>query len=173
MDEMQKLLYEELGRTWQHFVSWREKIFGGYLTVLAALGVTYSHYDSHPCDGVVIAILLGVILFSIIFWILDVRTNQLVNACQNRAAALEEDQGAYRAIQSVKDDWPTYSRAVDVLVSFVVGGAAVYIFRIGVCILTGRMGTQSWLAAGLIIAVVLLWLVLFWFGQWVRRQRRT
>jgi hypothetical protein len=172
MDEMQKLLYEELGRTWQHFVSWREKIFAGYLAVQAALGVAYSHsQDSHYSDDVSIVILFGAVLFSIVFWILDVRTNQLVNACQHRAASLEEDhQGAYHAIKSVGGSCLTYSLAVDVLVSSVASLATAYIVP---CLVTSQNSRMSRGSAYLVTGWHLgcLVVVLILLLQLVRRTR--
>ena len=37
MNSEQEKLYEQLGHTWRHFASWREKVLAGYLTVLAGL----------------------------------------------------------------------------------------------------------------------------------------
>ena len=128
-------LYEELGRAWRHFASWREKIFAGYVTVLAALGVAFSQNTSVPVQA---AIFAGAIVFSIVFWILDFRNAQLLNACQAAAALLEDQKGAYSALYWQRGGpktvlKPAYGLAIDLLVGSVVaaafGGMLVYINR--------------------------------------------
>jgi hypothetical protein len=79
-------LYSELGQAWRQFVGWRDKIFAGYLTALAALAVGYNL--SGTTDHVVI--LVAVILVSLVFWAIDVRTHVLVLACQRAGASIEE-----------------------------------------------------------------------------------
>ena len=128
-------LYEELAHIWQHFASWREKIFAGYVTVLAALGVAFSQNTSARIH---VAVFAGAALVSIVFWILDFRNSQLLNACQNAAALLENPGGGYRALSSLRSDpnsktWATYGLAIDLLAGSVItaasAGMAVYIGR--------------------------------------------
>ncbi|MBI2871197.1 MAG: hypothetical protein HYY14_05740 [Candidatus Omnitrophica bacterium] len=128
-------LYEELADIWRHFASWREKIFAGYVTVLAALGVAFSQNTSAPIR---VAVFGGAALVSVVFWILDFRNSQLLNACQDAAALLEDQAGGYRALSSLRSDpnsktWATYGLAIDLLVGAVIAAASagmvVYIGR--------------------------------------------
>ena len=48
MNEDDKLIFEQLRETWLRFAAWRERIFAGYLTVLAALGYAFSKNPSIP-----------------------------------------------------------------------------------------------------------------------------
>lgn len=88
-------LYEEAGRAWRHYVAWREKIIAGYLTVVAALAVAFARSPgTSPRVGIAAA---GVIV-SLVFWILDFRNRAIVGACQDVAAALENERGVYWAL---------------------------------------------------------------------------
>src|SRR5581483_10413639 len=101
-----KVLYSELGQAWRVFVAWREKIFAGYVTALAALGVAF-HLS--PQDQW--AIFLAAAVLSLVCWILDVRNQHFMNACQTAGESLEralilhppgEKQGCYSAINQVR-----------------------------------------------------------------------
>jgi hypothetical protein len=128
-------LYDELGQTWRHFASWREKSFAGYLTVLTTLGIGFSQNANFAVRG---AILAGGIVVSIAFWILDFRNHQCLNACQVAAASLEDSKGVYSALNNLrfatKRTWFTYGLAIDLLVSGVIGasfaGMLVYVVRL-------------------------------------------
>jgi len=128
-------LYEEVAVIWRHFASWREKIFAGYVTVLAALAVAFSQNTSAPIR---VAVFGGAALVSVVFWILDFRNSQLLNACQDAAALLEDPGGGYRALSGLRSDpnsrtWATYGLAIDLLVGVVItassAGMVVYIGR--------------------------------------------
>ena len=85
-------LYEEAGQAWRHFASWREKTFAGYLTVLAALAIGFTQQPVAPKR---ILILGGAILVSAVFWVLESRSRELINACQLAADRLEQARGCY------------------------------------------------------------------------------
>lgn len=109
-------LYEEIGRAWRHFASWREKAFGGYLTVLAALAVGFYQNRSLPVRTVIFA---GALLVSAVFWILDVRNLQLMNACQLAANRLECNKGCYAGLNRVRFERkrsPSHGLAINLLV---------------------------------------------------------
>jgi hypothetical protein len=126
-------LYEEIGRTWRHFGSWREKAFAGYLTVLAALAVGFSHNTGLLVRAGIFA---GAILVSAVFWILDLRNLQLMNACQLAAGPLECEKGCYAELNRVRfyrRTSPTHGLAVNLLVDGVgtagVGGLCTCFIR--------------------------------------------
>jgi hypothetical protein len=85
-------LYREIGRNWLHYISWREKIFAGYLTALAALAVAFLQNNTGAVRSVVFA--FG-ILVSAVFRILDSRTTGLVNLCQLAGDYRAGSQGFY------------------------------------------------------------------------------
>lgn len=127
-------LYAEVASAWRHFAAWREKTLAGYLTILAGLGFGFSQNVSAPIRA---ALLLGGVAVSIVFWILDVRNNQLLNVCQAEAQRLEASKGGYSALASARSTpraWLTYSRAMDVLVGTVIAGCGaggtLYLVRV-------------------------------------------
>jgi len=136
--------------------------------VLAALGAAYLRIF-YPSDRVSdaareaaadrVAIFAGAIVVSAVFWILDVRSNELVNEIQERAADLEgREGGAYSTLREVRENgregvWPTHSLAVDALVSSVVTGALAYI------VAGRRLGCLA-LAAVVLACILLLSLTL-------------
>ena|SRR6266478_4654882 len=116
--------YEEIGRAWRHFASWREKIFAGYLSVLAALALGFSKTSGIPIHAAIFA--CG-ILVSAVFWILDFRNIQLLNACQLAGERLESSEGYYGRLNRLRFEQKTplgYGLAIRVLVVSVVGTSA-------------------------------------------------
>jgi hypothetical protein len=116
-----------------HFASWRERIFAGYLTVLAALGFAFSKETSIPVRAAVFA--FG-ILVSAVFRILDFRTTDIINLCQDAGESLEGSGGFYGEINERRFDVEgraSYALAIDTLVTVVVGasatGLAIYLLR--------------------------------------------
>jgi hypothetical protein len=90
-------LYEEVGRVWQYFDSWREKIFAGYLSVLAALAFAFLKDPSTPLRAGVFAFAFVV---SAVFWILDSRTTELLSICQAAGDTLAHSRGFYGKLNS-------------------------------------------------------------------------
>jgi len=137
-------LYEEIGRTWRHFASWREKAFAGYLTALAALAIGFSHNRSLPVRAGVFA---GAILVSTVFWIIDFRNLQLMHACQRAAGPLEREKGWYAELNRVRDrkSFLTHGLAINLLV---VGVGVASVLGISICIFRwwsdGSMVWPSW-----------------------------
>ncbi len=44
-------VYEEVGRNYRYFLTWRRALFGGYLVVLASQGVAFSWLYSNSAYG--------------------------------------------------------------------------------------------------------------------------
>jgi hypothetical protein len=133
MNEDDKLIFEQLRETWLHFATWRERIFAGYLTVLAALAYAFSKNASIPIRSAVFA--FG-ILVSAVFRILDIRTTGQINLCQRVGRNLFDSRGFYAAID--KDRFMawrvmTYGFAINMLVAGIVGpsivGLVIYILK--------------------------------------------
>ena len=126
-------LYVQLAQMWQHYASWREKIFAGYLTVLAGLGVLFSQ-NARP--SIRAMAFVGSILVSIVFVILDLRNEQFINVCQDAAAALEGKNGGYSTLNLLRDRVESRAGlgvAVRLLaggvISGSIGGFCVYVIR--------------------------------------------
>jgi len=125
-------LYDELCQAWRLFVSWRDKIFAGYLSVLAVLAYAISQYPSTLFRVVGFSF---VILFSLVFRILDFRTNEFINSCQLAGDMMEGSTGFCAEINRrrygkpseetvvdlPKDSWVNFTTAINLLVVFVVG----------------------------------------------------
>jgi hypothetical protein len=115
--------YEEVGRAWRHFASWREKIFAGYLSLLAALAWGFPKTNGTPIH---VAILACAILVSAVFWMLDFRNIQLLNACQLAGEHLETSEGFYTRLNQLRFEQSSplgYGLAISLLVVSVVGAS--------------------------------------------------
>ncbi|HEV3482291.1 MAG TPA: hypothetical protein VGR97_08180 [Candidatus Acidoferrales bacterium] len=134
MNEDDKSLYEQLGKAWLQYVSWREKILAGYLTALGALGYAFSKEASNPVRAGLCA---SIILVSVVFRILDIRTTGLVNLCQRvgrglAAGNLYAEIDKYRFAETDKD-WvlkklkkvTTYGFAINMLIAGAIGPSLV------------------------------------------------
>jgi len=126
-------LYEEAGQAWRHFASWREKTFAGYLTALAALAIGFAQ---QPRASIRLFIFAGAILVSAVFWILESRSRELINACQLAADRLEQARGCYADLNRLRfhrDTWVTYGFGVGLFVGAVsaasFGGMCLYAVR--------------------------------------------
>ncbi len=113
--------YEQLGKAWRHVVSWRDKLFAGYLTVLGALG----YVILQDATAVRRLALFGAgVMLSAIFWIFEFRTRNIVNACQATAASLEADRGLYTTMIRLRKKskrWQTYGFGMSLLTAGAIG----------------------------------------------------
>jgi hypothetical protein len=179
-------LYTEIGQNWLHYVSWREKIFAGYLTVLAALAYAFSQNIN---SAVRCAVFAFGFLVSVVFRILDFRTTELVNLCQVAGDDLAVSKGFYGALNRLRFEhspsrhrlWialVSYGLAINVLVAS-VSAASVVGFAVSIQRWLGGMETpvspvkwwwsQIALALAFVIFVLLQWLT---HGAWSREQKR-
>ncbi len=92
-------LYEEIHQNWLYYVSWREKIFAGYLTALAALAFAFSQNKSPAVLSLVFA--FGFVV-SVVFRILDFRTTELVNLCQSVGNSFASSKGFYSELNQTR-----------------------------------------------------------------------
>ena len=109
-----KDMYSEAGQLLRHYLSWREKLLGGYVAVIAALAVAfvkapadYKHLDP-ALSG------LGMFL-TIVFWLLERRNRELFNRCIDAGVAIEKRAkapGAFAEL-SKKPATPTHSCVLD------------------------------------------------------------
>lgn len=166
-------LYAEIGRAWLYFDSWREKIFAGYLSVLAALAFAFTKNASVPIRATVFAF---AILVSVVFWILDFRTTELINLCQAAGESLAESKGFYGELNRrrfAKKHRVSFGFAITLLVSGVVATSAVGLL---IYMLRWRRGTGDvsiwWSISGVVFAcAVLAFLHKYADQRWSEEQK--
>jgi len=79
-------VYKEIGTNYRHFASWRQKIFAGYLTIIAAMSIAFWTIRDHSMARV---ILVAAIVVSIVFLLLDRRNWEITNACLEAGVSCE------------------------------------------------------------------------------------
>lgn len=155
------LIYTEIGKTHRYFLDWRNKIVGGYLAVLGALGLGYENVHA---EGLQIALLFAAGGVSFVFWIFDFRNRELYSACQRAGADIEEDRGfvgPYRALQSLRKNTHhkiTHGLAINLLVAGVVVGVSETLYARFPAWL--RMTNRGWCSVGLGVAIFVLLVLL-------------
>jgi hypothetical protein len=154
-------LYDEIGRVWFYFDSWREKIFGGYLAALAALAFAFWKDASVPIRAGIFAF---AIVVSVVFRILDLRTTDFINLCEEEAGKLAESKGFYGEFNQRRFGSTTrltFGMAINILVASILGASAA-----GFC-----WYVRLWLhrSAGVSLcwaAVAFLLCIIFYFCLW-------
>jgi hypothetical protein len=153
-------LYEEIGRAWQQYTAWREKIFAGYLSVLAVLAFAFSKDLSIPVRAMVFA---SAFVVSVVFWILDCRTTELVNLCQAVGEGLADSRGFFAELNQrrfAKETLVSYGRAINVLVASVMGtsvvGLSVYMLRWW----RSKDGVSPWWSLFAVVLAIVFYLLL-------------
>jgi hypothetical protein len=130
-------LYEEIGRTWQFFASWRDKLFAGYLSAIAALAFAFS---KSPCIPVRAGLFASGILLSLVFRILDYRTTYFINFCELEAAKLADWKGFFGEFTQERFEKTNHSgfakavkklgfaKALNILVAIILGACVTGLF---------------------------------------------
>ena len=72
--------YTEVGANFRHYLTWREKLFSGFLVINGALALGFTWVNDRYPD---LAFLLpvGGMLLSVLFLLLDSRNRELFDAC--------------------------------------------------------------------------------------------
>lgn len=119
-------LYDELGKFWMYFASWREKLLAGYASVLAGLGLAFWKIGNPKIRAALFAL---TILVSVVFRIIDYRTNDLIIVCKNAGERLAGDPRGYYGLHNEgrfkTSGQASYGLAIDLLVSGVFGASAI------------------------------------------------
>ncbi len=127
-------LYAEIGESWRQFVAWHERIFGGYLAVIAALAIAFTQVGDADLQ---VILLLAAVTVSVAFWILAFRNRTLLWACQRAGEALEKtvettkalprgERGCYSALNDVRllpGTRLTHGFAINIIVAAIVAGS--------------------------------------------------
>jgi hypothetical protein len=165
-------LFDQVCQTWTHFAAWREKIFAGYLTVLAGLAYAFSKDAGAPVRSALFAF---AILISVLFRILDIRTTGQINLCQRVGARLAGGEGVHGEI--MKDRFSTsrlttYGFAINMLVAGVIGasGAGLFIY-IEKWRDPGYVPCWEWSVLAVIASIVVLIIAECYTGKIWRREK--
>ncbi|HCB01985.1 MAG TPA: hypothetical protein DEP19_06345 [Anaerolineae bacterium] len=81
-------IYEEVGRTYRYFLSWRHALLGGYLIGIYTL---FSHYFENNDMNIQRNLLICLFVITIVFWMIEYRIRELYRACTNSGAKIETD----------------------------------------------------------------------------------
>ena len=153
----------EPAETWRHFAIWREKLFGGFLAVLAALGVAFFRTDLPTWRFV---ICLAAVVVGVAFWLLDLRTGQLINVSQRAAAEQGSGKDSFAALQKARFEqsspWITYGLGVDLLIGGILAGSFAGAYHYWTRLPESALGVTPAIA----LVVILVFLVV---SQCVRR----
>jgi hypothetical protein len=127
-------VYVEIGVNYRYFLTWRQRIFAGYLAVLGALSVAGGWMLKDAPQFLWLFPVTGLLL-TLVFWILERRNRELYGVCINRGAACEAglgDMGVYSGIRQ-RPQRVTQSAALDLLfagaaIAFVAAGLMMTLF---------------------------------------------
>jgi hypothetical protein len=118
-----EVTYGEVGQNYRKFLDWREKIIGGYVAVIGGLGFGYDRTTGTP--GFRFALLVGALLTSLVFWILNMRNSKFIVTCVRAGQKLEVGKGVYSEMGGLTHTSRlTHGLAVNMLVSGVIAGSA-------------------------------------------------
>ena len=124
--------YAEAGQNYRKFLDWREKIIGGYVAVIAGLGLGYSRVD--VSSGFKAILLSSAILTSLAFWLLNMRNSKFIVTCLRAGQKLEEGKGVYSEMGTLTHTSRlTHGLAINLLVSFVIAGSVFGLWNIKEC----------------------------------------
>jgi len=145
-------VYEEVGRNYRVFLHWREKIVGGYLTIVGVLGLGF--YQSAGHCGFRFVLLSAAIVVSFAFLILNVRNSTFIRKCVEAGRALEstKDAGFYTRCD-LRSDVLTHGLAFSLLQSTVIAASSFGIVRDWSC--SYESGHLYLIIGGLVIFLVL------------------
>jgi hypothetical protein len=125
-------LYEEVAQNYRKFLDWREKIIGGYLAVIGGLSLGYDRNSERL--GLRSALLLGAILTSLAFWILNMRNSRFIVTCVRAGQKLENGKGVYTEMGTLTHTSRlTHGLAVNLLVSGVIAGGVFGLWSLKDC----------------------------------------
>jgi hypothetical protein len=125
--------YEEAGRNFRYFLSWRERLLAGYFALLAGLSFAFSWLFQEASQLSWIPFAAGFIL-TLLIWALEYRNRDLYRVCQQSAknceSGLPEGMGMFTSISS-KKSFIYHSTTFNVLFSMV----AIALFVCTLCCL--------------------------------------
>jgi hypothetical protein len=151
-----KAKYEEVGQNYRKFLDWREKIIGGYVAIVGALGLGYHQSEGHP--GFQSILLCAAALTSFAFWTLNMRNSKFTVTCLVAGRKLEQGgDGIYTEMKALRRTGRlTHGLAVNLLVSGVVAGSAFGLWTIRACWLKKQYLCSIGVCASLFVFLVLL-----------------
>jgi len=116
-NQQPNVTYEEIGRAHRYFLSWRNALFAGHITVTYAHVIGYSWLINQKDTRMYqLLLLISGFLMTLIFWGLEFRTRALYRACLDAGKAWEKKNrviGVYDKLGSVKAIF-SHSRVLDI-----------------------------------------------------------
>ncbi len=108
--------YDEVGVNYRYFLTWRHRLFAGYLVVIAFLAVGVPWIFQHAREILWAPFACGLLL-TLVFWVLEYRNRDLYHAAQRCGEALENtigsSNGIYTELNSIKGNFLCHSTAID------------------------------------------------------------
>lgn len=153
-DLTSEVAYGEVGQNYRKFLDWREKIIGGYIAVVGALGYGYDRAGGNRRFQA--ALLVSALLTSLAFWILNMRNSRFIVTCVRAGQRLESGKGVYSEMGSLTHSSRlTHGLAVNMLVSSVIAGST---FGLWITRDSWSLATHLWPAivcmAGFVLLVI-------------------
>jgi hypothetical protein len=112
-----KTVYEEVGRNYRTFLNWRERIVGGYVTIVGFLGWSYRNAQEKEDRAL---LLLAAIIVSLAFRTLNMRNSKFIREAVEAGKALENTDGFYTKMENLKPVGMTHGLAFSLMSSSVV-----------------------------------------------------
>ena len=127
-------VYIEIGVNYRYFLTWRQRIFAGYLAVLGVLSVAAGWMLKDAPHLLWLFSITGLLL-TLVFWTIERRNRELYGVCISRGAVCEAglgDMGVYSGLRQ-RPQRVTQSAALDLLfagaaIAFVAAGFVVTLF---------------------------------------------
>jgi hypothetical protein len=129
-----KDVYIEIGVNYRYFLTWRQRIFAGYLAILGALSVA-GGWMLKDAPHLLWLFAVAGLLLTFVFWIIERRNRELYGVCIHRGSVCEAglgEMGVYSGLRQ-RPQRVTQSAALDLLfavaaIAFVVAGLVVILF---------------------------------------------
>ena len=126
------ILYEQTGELLRYYLTWREKLLGGYIAIIAALVVAFistpEEYKNIRPWVVAVAFLL-----TVVFWLFERRNRELFNRCIDVGVALEKAAALVGAFTEINKKPTTATHSV--VLDFFFGSACFLLFILTVTML--------------------------------------
>lgn len=89
--ESRKIVYTETCNSYRYFIDWRHRVLTRYFIFLSAIGLLVKWlHENHGTKELVPVAFVFIAVFSIFFYILEERNDQLIKACGKNAMEMEK-----------------------------------------------------------------------------------
>lgn len=122
--------YAEVGANFRYYLTWREKLFAGFIVVNGALAVAFTWVNDR-CPSLTYLLPIGGVFLSVVFLLLDSRNSELFNACVAAGAELESPNTGVYSKLDVAEKTVSHTKTIEVAVwvwAAALGAATVFLF---------------------------------------------